>query len=608
LLNHPSDGDINLLNFASIKLFFVFLITFVSLVSMTLRLTFLILNFLLLYLSCLAQDGHVLIQTKNPQTNRIIELADSLFPNQKGNFKIIDITESPLGFHYTLVQQCQGIDIFDTYLKLHVNANKKLYHYQYHLFEGEPNTQTTSNDTMDLWIIANKKLIKSKYAIYNDSKQKPWFALIKDKDTTQRFPMFLPFKDSMVKAKVYLPNPITSSHSKYGNLILDLNDANSPALEAELKSVNVITRFDNGLFYLQNDHLTLTDISSPNYSITNSALPQFNYNRSQYQFEDINAFYHLSIQIDYLKKLGFNKIIPNIKVDTHALQGADQSLFKFLSKPNSIEYGTGGVDDAEDAEVVVHEYGHALSQTASPNTTINASPERLAMEEGWADYLAVSHFKKQDEYNWERIFDWDGHNEFWDGINTNTNKKYPEDLTKQRDEDRELWSTPLLCLSDKLGKAKADSLLLQLLYFQTNDATMPQMAEKLIYIDTLFFYGDNYREIKSCFLESGILHKDHRDLFQGDVRETTDYRLVNTSGFAQNNGPMGIKFNHKVDCIFSVYDLYGKLIMQQNYNRTDLIFLEPEQLKSGVYVMQIEPHMNTKGFRNFYVREKVVKW
>ena len=104
------------------------------------------------------------------------------------------------------------------------------------------------------------------------------------------------------------------------------------------------------------------------------------------------------------------------------------------------------------------------------------------------------------------------------------------------------------------------------------------------------------------------MHKDHRDLFQGDISDKTNHRFVNTSGFANNDGPLGIKFNHKVDCILSIYDLTGRIIMQQNHNRSDFIMLMPEHFKSGLYIIRIEPQANAKGFTNFYINEKVMKW
>ena len=233
----------------------------------------------------------------------ILHIADSICPTIKGNFKLIATKESPLGTHYTLVQQYKGIAVFGTYLLLHINTKGKLYHYQSSLFYGETNTEHSSNPDA-VWVMQDNNLIEMTMVSFSDKKANPWLALINKKDTFQKFPLFLSYKDSMVKAKVFLPNPITSSHSNYGSIYTDQNDANSLALDAQLKEVSFMARFDNGTFYLQNDFLTITEISNPPYPIALAVIPQFYYNRSQYQFEDVNAFYHLAFQIDYLQKLG----------------------------------------------------------------------------------------------------------------------------------------------------------------------------------------------------------------------------------------------------------------------------------------------------------------
>ena len=48
--------------------------------------------------------------------------------------------------------------------------------------------------------------------------------------------------------------------------------------------------------------------------------------------------------------------------------------------------GTGGVDDGEDAEVIEHEYGHAVQNDQVPG--FGSSPQGGAMGEGFGDYLA----------------------------------------------------------------------------------------------------------------------------------------------------------------------------------------------------------------------------
>ncbi len=49
--------------------------------------------------------------------------------------------------------------------------------------------------------------------------------------------------------------------------------------------------------------------------------------------------------------------------------------------------GAGGVDDGEDAEVILHEYGHAVHDAQVPGW--GDTHEGGAMGEGWGDFLAA---------------------------------------------------------------------------------------------------------------------------------------------------------------------------------------------------------------------------
>ncbi|MEP6852809.1 MAG: M36 family metallopeptidase [bacterium] len=124
----------------------------------------------------------------------------------------------------------------------------------------------------------------------------------------------------------------------------------------------------------------------PAYSPTNTFL----YNRHDDQFEQVMAYFWINQAQEYLQSLGFGSTLPavnaqqqQVKVDQY---GGDNSYQ--TDKPFRIRYGKGGVDDAEDAEVIVHEYGHAVHAAQVPG--FGTSEEAGSIGEAWGDYFGVT--------------------------------------------------------------------------------------------------------------------------------------------------------------------------------------------------------------------------
>src|SRR6185295_9168573 len=87
---------------------------------------------------------------------------------------------------------------------------------------------------------------------------------------------------------------------------------------------------------------------------------------------------------------GFGRSLRPVNMRPQAVRinqwGADNSFA--TDKQDEIRFGKGGVDDAEDAEVILHEYGHAIHFSQSP--TFYSSVESGAIGEGFGDYWAVT--------------------------------------------------------------------------------------------------------------------------------------------------------------------------------------------------------------------------
>ena len=102
--------------------------------------------------------------------------------------------------------------------------------------------------------------------------------------------------------------------------------------------------------------------------------------------------------------------VPGLRVDAAGASSRSRSPSRSTStagttrtsddKPDlRIRLGKGGVDDAEDAEVIVHEYGHAVH--ASQVAGFGASLDAGSIGESFGDYLAVTvGLAAAEQYDW----------------------------------------------------------------------------------------------------------------------------------------------------------------------------------------------------------------
>ena len=92
------------------------------------------------------------------------------------------------------------------------------------------------------------------------------------------------------------------------------------------------------------------------------------------------GYYWVTTAQEYLQLLGFGSTLPPVNQRQIELRinqfGGDNSFFR-EDKAN-ITLGKGGVDDAEDAEVIVHEYGHSVQDGQVPGFGTTSSPGRSA--------------------------------------------------------------------------------------------------------------------------------------------------------------------------------------------------------------------------------------
>ena len=181
---------------------------------------------------------------------------------------------------------------------------------------------------------------------------------------------------------MFLPNPVAELQNES---LTDQKDADYAALQPAYHNVT-LTNLDGSGTLTGDWAQVVSETGDPARSSTNT----FTYHRNDDRFEQVMAYYWITEAQKYIQSLGFGTgTYPPVNMQSQRVRinqwGLDNSFATDHPK-DELRFGKGGVDDAEDAEVILHEYGHAIH--FSQNFSF-ASEEAGAISEGFGDYWAA---------------------------------------------------------------------------------------------------------------------------------------------------------------------------------------------------------------------------
>src|SRR4051812_8502243 len=312
---------------------------------------------------------------------------------------------------------------------------------------------------------------------------------------------------SVGSAQVFVPNPVQSLGDES---LTDQKDADSAVPAAAYHAVQ-LTNLD-GSGFLHGDYATVySETGNPAFSPTNT----FAYTRNQDEFEQVMAYYWITEAQKYIQSLGFGVTRRGIDNQSQRIRinqlGADNSFE--TDHPNlEVRFGKGGVDDAEDAEVILHEYGHAIH--SSQNFSF-ASEQAGAISEGFGDYwaLTVSDVVSRADgvavsRDLPRIADWDS-TSYTSTVphclrRTDLNLHYPAGLDGDVHDDGQIWSRALWDIRQNLGNRVGDTIILNG-SFNFPGTTMPDLAQQTVLAAGQLYNASTAKMVKAAFHARGIL-------------------------------------------------------------------------------------------------------
>jgi hypothetical protein len=305
---------------------------------------------------------------------------------------------------------------------------------------------------------------------------------------------------------VFLPNPVQQLGDES---LTDAKDADYPALAPAYRRVTLDNLDGSGT--LTGQYVRVKSSTGAAAQEVGGAFPAWH--RDVDQFEQVMGYYWVTTAQEYLQHLGFggtlrpvNQRQIELRVDQY---GGDNSFFR-PDKAN-ITVGKGGVDDAEDAEVVVHEYGHSVQdgQVAGFGTTLESG----AIGEAFGDYLAVV------VTSWRAgtptktpeacVADWDSTSytrtvphclRRLDGTKT-----YPADVVGEVHADGEIWSRALWDIRGALGDTKASTLIVEAQFAFAPDTTFRAAALDTVAAAQRLYGSSAAKAVTAAFHARGIL-------------------------------------------------------------------------------------------------------
>ena len=305
--------------------------------------------------------------------------------------------------------------------------------------------------------------------------------------------------------QVFFPNPVASLQNQS---LTDQKDANYAELQPAYRMVT-LTNLD-GSGYLRGDW---ANVVSSTGDLAFSPDNTFIFTRDDDRFEQVMAYYWVTEAQKYIQSLGFGSNLRPINMESQDVRinqwGVDNSFS--WDKKDLMRFGKGGVDDAEDAEVILHEYGHAIQDSQmTPFGGFGTSLEAGAIGEGFGDYWAVTVSSViAPTADPACVADWDSVS--YTAITphclrrVDTNLYYPQDLNGRVHHDGQIWSRALWDIRLKLGNLTADTIILEAQFDFSPDTDMPAAAQATVAAAQRLFNPGVANQVRQAFQARGIL-------------------------------------------------------------------------------------------------------
>ena len=308
------------------------------------------------------------------------------------------------------------------------------------------------------------------------------------------------------RGRVFDPNPVVARQNQN---LLDRRDRSTVALERAYRIVG-LPRLREGRG-LAGRWVRIMD---DNRAV--SATNRYVYSRTNDRFEQVMAYFAVDRAQAYLQRLGFRGVNAEPQAVVTDRYTDDNSFYN--DARDVIQFGSGGVDDAEDVEIIWHEYAHAIQDDQIPG--FGARPQAGAIGEGFGDYFAVTMSAPTTRDTARTplacVADWDSVS--YDRTAPHCLRRVDgrlryDDRTFDIHHDGRIWSRALWDISrtveptrpGQTARAMANRLIIEAQFWMQPRITMPAAARITVRTARDLYGASAATTVRGAFVARGIL-------------------------------------------------------------------------------------------------------
>lgn len=284
-------------------------------------------------------------------------------------------------------------------------------------------------------------------------------------------------------------NPLNGHPERYG--MRDGDDVDQYRVREELHRLD-------GSGWLRGAYADVTNDDAPSRAYSPNFVFEYSAMDENSAFHEVNAYWHVDTFQNYMRS-ALNILNAVDRPQALIVHRTEYENSWYDPSDSTISFGDGGVDDSEDGEIILHEYGHALHDDISGIGGLQSS----AISEGFGDYLGATLGGNALVGEWDATAYNPGPPPFL--RRTDGTKHYPNDLTGQLHQDGEIISSAWWNLRAMVGAELADQLVIESFFWVGEDITMPDVADATVQVDLALYGGAHLAPILTAYGDRGIL-------------------------------------------------------------------------------------------------------